>query len=138
MSETRRPPTPPDPGGTAAEQLASLSRAESALARTWLRDDTGTAQGRISTAGLLLIWVLPALVVAGVLGLAKVMALWAAVLCVAAALVLLGIGLGLAGRSRSRRVTARTARQAWRPLREDADGFDQSRPAPSGLERSGG
>ncbi|MEU7825586.1 phage holin family protein [Catellatospora sp. NPDC049133] len=137
MSETRRPPLPQEPG-PAAEQLASLSRAESALARTWLRDDAGTAKGRISTAGLLLIWVLPALVVGGVLGLAEVMPLWAAVLCVAAALVLLGIGLGLAGRSRSRRAGERVAQQTWRPLREDAAGLDQSRPAPGDLERSGG
>ncbi|GAA1400933.1 phage holin family protein [Catellatospora coxensis] len=137
MSETRRPPTPQDPS-PAAEQLASLSRAESALARTWLRDDQGTGQGRLGTAGLLLIWVLPALVVAGVLGLAAVMPLWAAVLCVVAALVLLGIGLGLAGRSRSRRASARLAPQTWRPLREDADGLDQARPASGDLERSGG
>lgn len=140
MSETRRPSTPQDPGA-AAEQLDSLSRAEFTLARTWLHGtsrDAGTAQGRLSTAGLLLIWVLPALVVAGVLGLARVLPLWAAVLCVAAALVLLGVGLGLAGRSRSRRASARVAQHAWRPLREDAEGLDRSRPTPSGLERSGG
>ncbi|MEV0456611.1 phage holin family protein [Catellatospora methionotrophica] len=140
MSETHRQ-TSSDPGSGAGEQLSSLSRAEFALARTWLRgasSDAGRAQSRVSTAGLLLIWVLPALVVAGVLGLARVMPVWAAVSCVAAGLVLLGVGLGLAARSRGRRVSAPVGQYAWRPLREDAAGLDKSRPAPTGVERRGG
>ncbi|WP_155373884.1 phage holin family protein [Catellatospora vulcania] len=140
MSKTHRPSSQ-DPGSTAAEQLTSLSRTEFVLARTWLHGasrDAGAAQGRLSTAGLVFIWVLPALVVAGVLGLAEVMPLWAAVLCVASGLVLLGVGLGLAGRSRSRVANPPVGQQAWRPLRADAEGLDKSRPASTGLERRGG
>lgn len=101
MSDTHRQPTEPTtpPDG----QLSSIARSELALVRAALGGRTGDDGGILGTAGIALLWAVPAFAVAGAVGLAKVMPGWLAVLCVVAALLLLGIALTLAGRARLRR-----------------------------------
>jgi hypothetical protein len=138
MSETNdRPPAGPD--RAAARQLTSLARAELALARARLLQVRGRAW-TLGVLGLVLVWLAPVLALGAVIGLARLMPVWAAVLVVAAGVVLFGVGLALAGRSRRRWAGGPVRQRAWPGLRADAADLDRSVPRAgrSDLERSAG
>lgn len=90
----------------AGEQVSRLVRAEIALAKAELAErgrQAGMGAGLVGGGGLLALYGIGALVLAGIAGLATVLPDWLAALLVGLALLLVAGGLALAARSRFRR-----------------------------------
>lgn len=108
----------------ASEQLSRLVRDELALARTELVEKgrhAGKGAGLFGSGGLITLYGIGVLILAGVYGLAEAVPLWLSALIVGVALLVVAGVLALLGRQQVRRAMPPRPEAASRSVRADVD-----------------